>query len=207
MSFLVASIFLILTVAVFLFGKSSSDSESISMALITLFLAACSLVFCQSTTFELDTIHRKLNYTKKLLFFNLKTGCVDFDQLKDVQLRTLVDAEGSPSYKICVGTLDQEFEMAGLNDKQLAESLATEMNALVFGANAGAITVVEAPGLSVGGAIRTINSEVQLSPEQLVAVEKLIAARKEIEAIKLVRSSANVDLHTAKLFVDKQKFR
>lgn len=207
MSFLVASIFLILAVTVFLFGKSSSESESISMALCTLFLAGCCLVFCQSTIFEFDTVHRKLYYAKKLLFFELKNGCVDFDQLKDVQLRTLVDSEGSPSYKICVGAPDQEFEMTGLNDKQLAESLATEMNTTIFGPNAGAISVVEAPKLSVGTALRSINNEVQLSSDELVEVEKLIAARKEIEAIKLVRNSANVDLRTAKLFVDKQKRR
>lgn len=198
---LIVALCLLLMIIYSLFKGSDSPRAYIGVAVTILFWLVTVLAY-KDSTYVFDLINRRLLYKSFGPLLRLRRDSIDFDAITSITLDDIPMRGGQTGTRIVIGHNECTMPLSNTFDEtEMVESCFVPIYEAVKGST---------PRLNrttkdlVNNAITPANKTVTLSNQSQAAVDNLITQKKFIDAIKLVRQEANVDLKAAKDYVDQR---
>lgn len=198
---LIVALCLLIMIVYALFRGSDHPRAYIGVAVAILFWLVTVLAY-KDSSYVFDLINRRLVYSSFGPLLRFRKGSIDFDNIKSVTLDDIPTRGGQTGSRIVICHNDCTMPLSNsFDDTEMVEACFVPIYEAIKGSKP--LLTRTAPEL-VTNAMAPVNKTVTLSNQSQAAVDKLIAQKKFIDAIKLVRKEANVDLKAAKDFVDQR---
>jgi len=177
--------------------KDPSRLVGLPVCLLFVIVAVCAH---QSGKYEFDLNKRELRYFKTRFFFKKTTGIISFECTETVLLQKQCDAD-EETFRIVIQSGDTTLI---LNDIYEPEDAIFEIYKTVYETVFN--RALEKAQESLAGKSLTRFSQslipLKLAKEKEDEIRQLISAKRSVEAISRVRQYTQVDLKTAKKYVD-----
>lgn len=198
---LIVALFLLLMIVYALFRGSDHPRAYIGVASAIFFWLVTVLAY-KDSTYVFDLINRRLVYNSFGPLLRLRKGSIDFDNISSITLEDIPTRGGQNESRIVLCHNDSTMPLSNSFDNpQSVEDCFVKIHEAVKGNTPLLVRSAPAP---VSLTMSPVNKEVAITNEIEKIVDSLITQKKFIDAIKLVRKEANVDLKAAKDYVDRR---
>lgn len=198
---LIVALFLLLMI-VYALIKGSDHPRAYIGVVSTIFFWLVTVLAYKDSTYVFDLINRRLVYNSFGPLLRLRKGSIDFDNIKSITLEDIPTRGGQNESRIVLCHNDCSMPLSNSFDNpQSVEECFVKIHEAVKG---NTPLLARSASTLASLTMRPVNKEVAITNDIEKIVDSLIAKKKFIDAIKLVRKEANVDLKTAKDYVDQR---
>lgn len=185
----------------FLTTGTFSPRVAFSIFLTGVFWIVCLLCF-QDACYEFDLINRRMIYKCFGPMCRVRKGSVSFDEISAIEVTDSLTDREQRTTRIVITTGSTHMPLSSTFDNpQTVESCFIAIHEAVKGKTPSLTRATPEPKVK---ALNSVKKTVSISSETEAIVDSLIAQKKFIDAIKLVRHEASVDLKAAKDYVDQR---